>query len=108
VKLKKSNLYNRIKASGFKNMISHISKLARIGLSKKEKQNLEKEFSDILNFVKKLEKVDTSKVKPTSHIIGIENITREDKVYQINKKRNKLLKLAPKRKGRYFKVKAVL
>ena len=88
-------------------MISHISKLARIGLSKKEKQNLEKEFSDILNFVKKLEKVDTSKVKPTSHIIGIENITREDKV-QVKGKRDKLLKLAPKRKGKYFKVKAVL
>lgn len=89
--------------------INHIAKLARIGLTKKEKEKYQKEFSDILVFANQLKEVKTSKIDPISHVTGLENVTRQDKARQKDKKEtDRLLDLAPTKEERQIKVKAIL
>jgi len=89
--------------------IEHVAKLARLGLTEKEKEKFKKELSSILEFVEKLKEVDTSKVEPMAHAVGLENVMREDEQKPKEKgEREGILKLAPKKKGKYVKVKAVL
>lgn len=92
--------------------IDHILKLARIEIGKKEKKDLKKEFSLILNFVNKLKEVDIRNVKPMAYPINLKNVMREDTLPPALPKKEKmgekLLKLAPKIKNQYIKVKEVL
>lgn len=89
--------------------INHIAKLTRIGLTKKEKEKYQKEFSDILVFANQLKEVKTSKIDPISHVTGLENVTRHDKARQKDKKEtDRLLDLAPTKEERQIKVKAIL
>lgn len=93
----------------FKETVKHIAKLARIELTDQEKEKFTKELSSILDYVVQLNKVDTSKVKGTSQVTGLGNVTRSDDTkYKIPDTRYKLLKQAPKRKGDYFKVPKIL
>ncbi len=91
-----------------KKEVKHIAKLARLGLSEKEMEKMEKELSSILEYFEKLKEVDVSQVEPTFHSVPIENVMREDK---INKKHQtqsaKLLYLAPETKDGYLKVKSI-
>lgn len=92
-----------------KKQVEHIAKLARIELTEKEKEKFSTELSSILEYIDKLNRVDTSKVEPTSQVTGLENEFRNDE--QRDKDResgNKILKEAPVKKGDYFKVPKIL
>jgi aspartyl-tRNA(Asn)/glutamyl-tRNA(Gln) amidotransferase subunit C len=92
-----------------KQQVEHVAKLARLGLTEKEKEKFRKELSAILDFVEKLKEVDTAKIEPIAHITGLENAMREDCQMEVSDDQSeKLLKLTPKRKDGYVKVKAVL
>jgi len=92
-----------------KKQVEHVAKLARLGLSEKEKTKLTQELSAILDFIDKLNQVKTDKVEPTAQVTGLENIKREDKGRQKTKKEtDKLLELVPEVENRYVKVKAIL
>ena len=89
--------------------VQHIAKLARIELTEKEVEQLQKDLSSILDYFKVLEKVDISKVEPMTHSVFLENITRADQVIkQNNETVRKLVEAAPQRKGRFFKIKSIL
>ncbi len=89
--------------------VKHVAKLARLGLTDKEIKKIEKELSLILDYIKKLEEVDTSKVEPTSHPHLLENVVREDIAQNIEKKDvDKLIEAAPEKEKRHIKVKVVL
>lgn len=89
--------------------VKHISSLARLELTAEEEKKFEKELSTILEFVEKLNEVDTSTVKTLTGDTDLHNIWREDK--QTNKnlegKSAELLQAAPERKDDWIKVKAV-
>ena len=92
-----------------KEQVEHVAKLARLGLSDKEKRKFQKELSAILDFVEKLKEVKTEKVEPTAQVTGLEKVSREDKGRAKSKQEtDKLLNLAPETKDGYVKVKAVL
>lgn len=62
-----------------KETIDHLSKLALIELSDEDKEELSDQLGEILNYFKKLNDLDTSNVKPTTHPIeGLKNVFRED------------------------------
>jgi aspartyl-tRNA(Asn)/glutamyl-tRNA(Gln) amidotransferase subunit C len=89
--------------------VNHIAKLARLGLTEKEKRKFKKELSAILEFVDKLNEIKAEKVEPTAQVTGLENVSREDKGRAKSKQeREKLLDLAPETKDGYVKVKAIL
>lgn len=89
--------------------INHIAKLARLGLSQKEKEELKKDLPNILKFVDKLNEVKVDRIDPTAQVTGLENVVRQDKgKAKSQQETEKLLKLAPKSKDRYVKVKTIL
>ena len=91
--------------------IDHILKLARLEIGKDEKRGLEKEFSAILNFVKKIEEIKIAKTKLAVKKRDVRNMMREDREQKIRgreQKIQKLLKLAPEIKGRHVKTKQIL
>jgi len=88
--------------------ISHILKLSKLELNKKEKAKMEKEFSNILDFVNKLQEVDIKK-EELSEEIKNSNIFREDEVVQVSETQKKLLRnSALNLKDGYFKIKKIL
>lgn len=89
--------------------VEHIAKLARIGLTSKEKKKLKSELFAILDFVEKLNEVKTDKIEPTAQVTGLENVFRQDKGRKKTKQETqKLLDLVPEMEKNHFKVKAVL
>jgi aspartyl-tRNA(Asn)/glutamyl-tRNA(Gln) amidotransferase subunit C len=58
--------------------LDHISKLARIQLTDSEKQRLGGQLNTILEHIDHLNQLDTTHVEPTSHVLGVQNVFRED------------------------------
>lgn len=84
--------------------VEHIAKLARIELTEKEKRKFSDELSSILDYVDKLNKVDTKNIKPIQQITGLENIVRKDEINHELRINDKLLDGAPDKKDNYYKV----
>lgn len=90
-----------------KEEVKHIAKLARLGLTDEEIEKFQKELSSVLDYIEKLKEADISGIKPTSHSVLIENITRNDEVNE-QKENKKLLDLVPDKKERHLKVKQIM
>jgi aspartyl-tRNA(Asn)/glutamyl-tRNA(Gln) amidotransferase subunit C len=90
-----------------KDEVKHIAGLARIGITEKEVEKFSADLSAVLDWIKQLEKVDTSKVVPTSRVHGSINVAREDKVYAFSEK-EKIIELFHEKKNGYDKVRSVL
>jgi len=94
-----------------KEQTQHIAKLARLGLSEKEIEKMQKELSSILDYVEKLKKVDVSNTKEALHILPV-NLDGEAQRKDIarsqeEKTTKKLIDLAPQKKEGYLQVKEV-
>ena len=62
-----------------KETIEYVSKLALLDLTDEEKEKFSKQLNDIISYFKKLDNIDTSNIKPTTHPIeGLKNVFRED------------------------------
>ncbi len=60
--------------------IEYVARLARLELSREEKEKFGKQLVDILRYVEKLNELDTRNVQPTAHAIPVKNVWRDDKV----------------------------
>jgi aspartyl-tRNA(Asn)/glutamyl-tRNA(Gln) amidotransferase subunit C len=58
--------------------VSYIANLARIHLSAEETEPLAKDLESILSYIKELEPLDVSRVIPTSHVLPLKNVYRND------------------------------
>ncbi|HET6364890.1 MAG TPA: Asp-tRNA(Asn)/Glu-tRNA(Gln) amidotransferase subunit GatC [Nitrospirota bacterium] len=61
-----------------KKEVEHVARLARLELSEQEKETLTDQLSNILTYVEQLNELDTNGVEPTSHVLDINNVMRED------------------------------
>lgn len=93
-----------------KEEVRHIAKLAGIKILKKEEEKFSKELSSILDFVSRLNEVDTSKVEPLAQVTGLKNVMRQDADPQTASKedRARLVGQAPRTEANFIKVKKVL
>jgi len=82
--------------------VEHIAWLAHVELSEKEKKLFTEQFNDILNYFKKINKVDTEEVQPTYHVLDIMNVYREDEETPSLPK-EEALKNAPKKEKEFLK-----
>jgi len=88
--------------------IEHVAKLARLGLSEKEKDRFQKDLSSILDFIEKMKEVDVDDTPPTAQATGLLNVSRQDEIDSTNpEERRGLLANAPETRDGYIKVKAV-
>jgi aspartyl-tRNA(Asn)/glutamyl-tRNA(Gln) amidotransferase subunit C len=58
--------------------VTHVAKLADLTITPEETEKFEKQLSDVLDYIKKLDEVDVSGIEPTSQVTGLENVIRED------------------------------
>ena len=60
--------------------VQHLAQLARLRLTDDEEAQLTGELSRILEFMDKLNQLDTTAVEPLAHVIDIVNAFRDDEV----------------------------
>lgn len=87
--------------------VKKIAKLAKIKLSDDEITSYAGQCEKILQYVEKLNELDTSNIAPLAHVHDLTNVLRED-VQKGSDNREKYLKNAPDKKGPYFKVPTVI
>ena len=63
-----------------KKEVEEVGLLARIELTEDEKELFGQQLSNILSYIEKLKELDTSQVEPTTHVLPLHNVFREDKV----------------------------
>ena len=60
--------------------IEYVGILAKLELSGEEKEQAKKDMESMLDYVDKLNELDTSSVEPMSHVFPVKNVFREDVV----------------------------
>lgn len=83
--------------------IEYVGILAKLELSAEEKEAAKKDMGRMLDYIDKLNELDTSSVEPMSHIFPINNVFREDEVIN-GDDREQILENAPEKKDGAFKV----
>jgi aspartyl-tRNA(Asn)/glutamyl-tRNA(Gln) amidotransferase subunit C len=58
--------------------VLHVAKLARLRLSDEEVERMSGELSTILGHIETIGELDLDGVPPTSHVVELENVLRED------------------------------
>jgi aspartyl-tRNA(Asn)/glutamyl-tRNA(Gln) amidotransferase subunit C len=90
-----------------KKTVEYVAHLARIELQDNELEKLSSQLHDILGFIDKLAELDTKNVSPTSHILPINNVLRNDEPRQ-SLTPEKALENAPSKEGNFFTVPKVI
>lgn len=87
--------------------VRHVAKLARLTLSEDDVEEYSKDLSAILDYVAKLDELETENVPPTSHVLKIRNIWRDDEPGTPSTA-PMILENAPKREKDFFQVPKIL
>ena len=87
--------------------VRKVASLARLDLTEEEEAQFSTQLSSILEYVQKLDELDTKDVPPTTRAIEVSNITREDQL-QTFSEREAILDSAPEREEDFFKVPKIL
>jgi aspartyl-tRNA(Asn)/glutamyl-tRNA(Gln) amidotransferase subunit C len=88
-------------------LVDRIAGLARLSLSDYEKESLQADLNNILSYVEKLNRLDISGVEPTSHVLDLANITREDEPRPAMPV-DEALSNAPDRSGNFYRVPKII
>ena len=87
--------------------VQHVTQLARLSLSEEQMKRLMNDMNDILTYMDMLNEVDTSGLEPTSHVMEIKNVFREDEI-RPSLPHEKSLKNAPEQNRDSFVVPRVI
>jgi aspartyl-tRNA(Asn)/glutamyl-tRNA(Gln) amidotransferase subunit C len=87
--------------------VEYLALLARVQLTPEELKRLTTELEEILAYVEKLKAARTEGVPPTSHVLTLTNVFREDRV-EGSIPVDAALANAPDREGTFFKVPPIL
>ena len=87
--------------------VRHVAKLARLALDETQIARLTGQLESILEYVAKIQQVDTGGVEPMAHALSMHNIFREDLI-EPSLPLDKVLQNAPDSDGPFFKVPKVL
>jgi aspartyl-tRNA(Asn)/glutamyl-tRNA(Gln) amidotransferase subunit C len=61
-----------------RDQVLHVARLARLSLSEDEIEQMSREVSTVLDHIEKISELDLDGVEPTSHVVPLENVLRED------------------------------
>ena len=85
----------------------HIALLARLELSEEEKDLFSKQLGSIIQYIEKLNELDSGSVEPTAHVLPLHNVFREDEV-QPSLPREMALQNAPERNEQFYRVPKII
>ncbi len=87
--------------------VRHVATLARLDLAQDEQERLAGELDRILEYMDKLNELDTDGVEPLSHAVDVVNVLRPDRV--VNQPRtDALLRNAPARDDDFLRVPKII
>ena len=81
--------------------IEYVGILAKLELSEEEKEAAKKDMGRMLDYIDKLNELDTSSVEPMSHVFPVHNVFREDVVVNGDDRENMLANAPEERDGQY-------
>jgi aspartyl-tRNA(Asn)/glutamyl-tRNA(Gln) amidotransferase subunit C len=87
--------------------VKYVARLARLELTEEEGGKFAKQLANILEYMNKLNEVNTDGIEPTSHVLKLKNVWREDESRQSGSVED-IINNAPENEGKYFKVKKVI
>lgn len=90
-----------------KEEVEHVARLARLGVNEAEKESFSRQLSEILSYIGKLNELDTSKIEPTSHVLDLSNVFRDDGVRE-SLPPSDVLANAPDRVNDHFRVPKII
>ena len=87
--------------------VKQVAVLARLSLAEAEVELFTRQLNDILNYVEKLNELDTTDVPPMAHVLELNNALREDEV-QDSLPLEEALNNAPDRQRNSFAVPKII
>lgn len=87
--------------------VKYIADLASLKLSEDEVEKFSKQLSEILDYVEKLDELDTEEIVPTAYTIPVKNVLRDDEIEE-SLELQKVLKNAPESKDNQFRVPKIM
>ena len=87
--------------------VRKVAKLSRLELTEAEVEEFTGQLSAILDYVEKMNELDTDNIEPLAHCLPISNVFRRDCVKE-SLGTEKALGNAPQRDGEFFKVPKIL
>jgi aspartyl-tRNA(Asn)/glutamyl-tRNA(Gln) amidotransferase subunit C len=90
-----------------KDQVKYVANLARLAITEDEAEKFTKQLDAIITFAEQLNELDTENVEPTSHVLEIKNVLRED-ISKEGLPREEVLKNAPEEQDGQLKVPAIL
>jgi aspartyl-tRNA(Asn)/glutamyl-tRNA(Gln) amidotransferase subunit C len=90
-----------------KGEIEHIALLARLYLAEEEKELFGLQLSSILDYMEKLNELDTRDIEPTSHVLPLSNVMRDDLPCR-SIPREDVLKNAPDCTDKFYRVPKII
>ncbi len=83
--------------------IEYVGILAKLELSDEQKEQAKQDMGNMLDYIDRLNELDTTGVEPMSHVFPVQNVFRED-VVSNGDTREQLLSNAPAQKDGMFMV----
>ena len=87
--------------------VKHVANLARLEFGEEETEQFTYHLARILDYIGKLNELDTTDVPPTSHVLPINNVVKED-VVKPSYDRDLVSASAPASEEGYFEVPQVI
>jgi aspartyl-tRNA(Asn)/glutamyl-tRNA(Gln) amidotransferase subunit C len=88
-------------------IVEHVARLARLELTEDERDRFRRQLTSILDYCSTLNELETEHVEPTSHVIALTNVSRDD-VPAAPLARDAFLAATPDHEDGYVKVPPVL
>ena len=90
-----------------KEEVKHVARLARLSVSEEEIEVFRRQLSEILTYIGKLNELETSNIEPTSHVLDIQNVFREDRITP-SLSQEEALTGAPEQEEGFFRVPKII
>ncbi|MBD1382382.1 Asp-tRNA(Asn)/Glu-tRNA(Gln) amidotransferase subunit GatC [Metabacillus arenae] len=87
--------------------VKHVAHLARLAITEEEAEMFTQQLDAIITFAEQLNELDTENVEPTSHVLDMKNVLRED-VPAKGLPVEDVVKNAPDHKDGYIRVPSIL
>jgi len=90
-----------------KEQVKHVAHLARLEFSEESLEKFTSQLDAIISYAEQLNELDTTNVPPTSHVLDMKNVMRED-IAEPGLPREEVLKNAPDHINGQVRVPSVL
>ncbi len=85
----------------------HIARLSRLSLSEGDIDTFSGQLNTMIEYVEQLNRLDTGGVEPTSHVLPLNNVMRDD-VQAASLPGDEALRNAPDSTGKFYRVPKII